>query len=157
MYSPIKNIKKHHVTQWFGENSAYYGSICHHGMCLDGHNGIDVATFYGDDVYAVEAGTVKSVRRDRDGFGHHIKIENLKTGNEWTYAHLQYIQCEEGEKVDAGEQIGTEGNSGTSFGTHLHLGLREIDQWGRVLNWDNGYFGAVDFADDLKACFLGKR
>jgi len=36
------------------------------------------------------------------------------------------------------------GNTGFSTGNHLHLGLKRVDENGKTINKDNGYFGAID-------------
>ena len=41
------------------------------------------------------------------------------------YAHLASVYAEVGDKVSAGDVIGTQGSSGNSQGTHLHLEIHE--------------------------------
>jgi murein DD-endopeptidase MepM/ murein hydrolase activator NlpD len=166
------------VTQFFGENPAMYQRIGLHA-----HNGIDLVAEWDSPLYAVEDATVIGVKRAPDGYGRHVRLlGRSRSGvcNEWTYGHCEQILVTLGQKVKAGEQIATMGNTGfvvstayangfwgvspakpTHPGTHLHLGLRKVvrDPKGfsyegssikiRVLNYDNGYKGAVDPVPEL--------
>jgi murein DD-endopeptidase MepM/ murein hydrolase activator NlpD len=40
------------------------------------------------------------------------------------YAHLNSIDCVDGQTLTAGSKLGSCGNSGNSEGAHLHLELR---------------------------------
>lgn len=54
------------------------------------------------------------------GYGNFIRIDHgggIATG----YAHLNSIYVGYGQGVSAGQLIGAEGNSGRSFGCHLHF------------------------------------
>ena len=56
------------------------------------------------------------------------------------YAHLESASVRRGQKVKAGQQIGTVGMSGNSFAPHLHYELR-LD--GKTLDPINYFFGSV--------------
>ena len=62
-----------------------------------------------------------------NGNGYHVIIEhNLNNQIVYTlYSHLaNYNNCPEvGSSVSKGQQIGIMGNTGNSFGTHLHFGI----------------------------------
>lgn len=139
--------------------------------CLAGHNGVDIVAPWGTPIYAVEDGLVVNHKASPDGYGKHIKIVNYETGHEWTYGHLSRIDVDLNQEMKAGDQIGLMGNTGfvisgaTPYwevnpyaGTHLHLGLRLISNGktgtqttyhngmrAHVIDWRNGYFGAVDW------------
>ena len=79
-------------------------------------------------IYSVSDGIVKEVRNnyettDRSGssYGNYILIEN-EDGSRSTYAHLKYASClvKVGDRVKQHQQIATMGNTGYSFGPHLH-------------------------------------
>lgn len=93
--------------------SSYYGERG------GGHGGLDIDGEFGDPVWAAKAGTV--VEAGYNGsYGNDILIDhggNVKT----RYSHLQTICVEAGDSVDIGEQIGTEGSTGNSTGSHLHF------------------------------------
>ena len=163
------------ITQWFGENEALYQKhVIIKGVPLKGHNGIDIVRPHGEALYAIEKGTVIDVKSAPDGYGKHIRIVT-ETGNEWTYGHLSQILVKQNDVVEEGQIVGLMGNTGfvvsgaTPFwdynpyrGTHLHLGLRKVKivktgGWSypgstlriKTLNYDNGYFGAVDPMTEL--------
>ncbi|MEW2221879.1 M23 family metallopeptidase [Streptomyces sp. NPDC006990] len=86
------------------------------------HTGQDFAVGTGTPVRAVGAGTV--VRTGGGGpFGNHIVIKH-PNGYYTQYAHLSRIQTRQGDRVDAGEQIGLSGSTGNSTGPHLHFEVR---------------------------------
>lgn len=177
----IKNYKqdtypKGDITQWFGENKELYmraiGTI--------GHNGIDIVAPWGTPLYAVEDGLVVDVKDTPDGYGKHIRF--LSDKYEWTYGHLSKIFVNTGQEIKAGDLIGNMGNTGfvvsgaTPYwkynpfaGTHLHLGVREYKKSRRgwqynsqsprikILNYNNGYFGAIDPAPLLSQEFVGSQ
>ncbi|TYR82552.1 peptidoglycan DD-metalloendopeptidase family protein [Priestia megaterium] len=83
------------------------------------HFGIDIAAPVGTQVYAVESGrVVKSYDSDTYGKVIFIKQDN---GYETVYAHLHSRNVHEGERVSVHQKIGQVGNTGRSFGPHLHF------------------------------------
>lgn len=86
------------------------------------HEGLDISgTGYGSPIYAANNGTV-----DRAGYtstnGNYIYI-NHNNGYYSIYAHLASINVTVGQAVSMGDKIGTMGQSGYAFGTHLHFGI----------------------------------
>lgn len=173
IHPPINNFLAReypngNVTQWFGENSTLYktvcvqGAPCHPSMtcppgkgCLIGHNGIDIVAPWGTPIYAVEDGKVTEVNNSTIGYGKHVRIRNKD--REWTYGHASENLVVKGQLVKAGDMIQKMGNTGfvvsgaTPFwkhnpfaGTHLHLGLRNLKN-GVVQEYINGFHGSVDF------------
>lgn len=61
------------------------------------------------------------------GGGNYVMIEFKAEGKKYyaLYAHLASVYAEVGDKVSAGDVIGTQGSSGNSQGTHLHLEIHE--------------------------------
>jgi murein DD-endopeptidase MepM/ murein hydrolase activator NlpD len=165
---PFKEFKNAYypegsVTQWFGENPQLYGKICPVvNQCLKGHNGIDMVAPWGTPLYAVEDMRITEAKDAPEGYGLYVRGTNSK--HEWTYGHLSKIAVEAGQIVKQGDYIGDMGNTGfvvssqnangfwkynPYLGTHLHLGVRDLNERGRVINYDNGYFGCYDFKDYL--------
>lgn len=145
------------ITQYFGVNAEYYKNVCPlEGKCLKAHNGIDFIAPWGTPLLAVEDGIVEDLSDIAGGYGRHVRI--LSGENEWVYGHLSKISVTKRQIVKKGDVIGNMGNTGLVFptpsvvnplaGTHLHLGLRK-KKGGVVQNYDNGYFGSIDFADML--------
>lgn len=98
------------------------------------HNGIDlVGTGYTlDYITAHTEGTVVAVRsnyktNDRYGcsYGNYVKIKH--NGYYTLYAHMKYnsVTVRVGQKVSKGQVIGYMGNTGHSFGAHLHFEVRD--------------------------------
>ena len=89
------------------------------------HDGIDISAEAGTQVVAAAAGTVLSVGED-DRLGVNIRIEHAG-GYVTTYASLHpetFVAA--GDKVDAGDVIGTVGNTSLSeaaLGAHLHFSV----------------------------------
>mgnify|MGYP007100050682 CR=1 FL=1 len=165
------------VTQWFGENhKLYYDAVVINGVHLEGHNGHDYVAPWGTQLLCVEGGIVCDVKEDAGGYGKHVRVFCPETKHEWTYGHLSFIQAKLGDTINAGDKIGLMGNTGFVVsdsnglgfwkynpyaGTHLHLGLRQMKYstggWKYpgmtkkvvCLNYDNGYFGGLDFKDML--------
>ncbi len=105
------------VTQWYGENPAYYAQF---GVA--GHNGIDFGLVTGTPLRAACEGRVTRVRKDSTGYGWHV-IVNHGWG-QTLYAHMSRIDVVEQQDVQEGEVLGLSGNTGNSTGPHLHFGLR---------------------------------
>ncbi len=91
--------------------------------------GIDVAVPVGTPVQASAAGTVTFVGGNPCcSYGYHIIVDN-GAGYETLYAHLSAFAVAKGDKVAAGQRIGSSGNSGASTGPHVHF---ELHLGGRV-------------------------
>jgi murein DD-endopeptidase MepM/ murein hydrolase activator NlpD len=83
------------------------------------HSGIDLAAPEGTPYTAVHAGTVTDAGY-RGGYGYAITIKQ-DDGTEFIYAHSRRLLVKTGDVVKAGQVIGEVGNTGASYGTHLHL------------------------------------
>jgi RHS repeat-associated protein len=92
------------------------------------HRGTDIGAAEGTPVYAAMDGIVAKVSTEvnyntshlNDGsYGINIVIQ-LENGYTCRYAHLSKVFVTEGEHVSAGRWIANVGNTGNSFGAHLH-------------------------------------
>ncbi len=87
------------------------------------HKGIDLKAFTGDTVRAAFDGKIRITNYERRGYGNYIVIRHTND-LETVYGHLSKILIEENEVVRAGDPIGLAGNTGRSFGSHLHFETR---------------------------------
>lgn len=88
---------------------------------LHPRNAIDLAscTGQGSPVYAAAGGIVLRAGYDRIG-GNRVTIQHAN-GVVTYYGHLGSMQVKPGQTVYQGQQIGTQGNTGFSTGSHLHF------------------------------------
>ncbi len=86
------------------------------------HNGIDLDLYTGENVMAMFPGVVR-FSGTYGSFGRLVVIRHYN-GLETSYAHLHRTKVKAGDQVEAGQLIGLGGNTGRSFGSHLHLEVR---------------------------------
>ena len=91
-----------------------------------GHAGLDFNGETGDPVYAATDGRVEYAEFNYGGYGNLVMIMRAD-GTQTRYAHLDKIKVRKGERVNAGDLIGTIGNTGNSSGSHLHFEVRVGD------------------------------
>lgn len=91
------------------------------------HHGIDIRAPRGTAVVAIDEGMVVEVNQDVWGYGKHVRVAHNGTLSS-LYAHLDQIQVEVGQRVGAGEQIGTVGRTGWATGMHLHFEVMDGNQ-----------------------------
>ena len=105
------------------------------------HNGIDVIKYSGqcDNLIAHSSGTVVLVQTGHKNnktatgmasYGNCVKIDH-GNGYYTMYAHLATVKVKKGDKVKKGQVLGYMGNTGRSFGAHVHFevfnGSNKID------------------------------
>jgi murein DD-endopeptidase MepM/ murein hydrolase activator NlpD len=90
------------------------------------HYGTDIDLETGDTVMAAFDGMVRIAKLNRS-YGNVIIIRH-NNGLETVYAHLSKILVEAGQIIEAGQFIGLGGNTGHSFGSHLHFEMRYLGQ-----------------------------
>jgi hypothetical protein len=111
------------------------------------HAGLDIKGGEGENIYAAEEGFVSRIKIQRGGYGRAIYVDH-PNGYTTVYAHLsgfgpglgEYIlseqQAVQSYEIDIrpsptalplkkGQVLGFLGNSGHSFGAHLHFEIRE--------------------------------
>lgn len=90
------------------------------GARWDGvHNGIDLGAGQGTPIYAAASGTVV-LSRWHGGYGYAVVIDH-GDGVETLYGHASQLLVSEGQEIDAGDRVALVGNTGYSFGPHLHF------------------------------------
>lgn len=110
---PVVNL--YTVTSPYGHRSLGY------------HRGIDIsgANASGSLVVAGASGTVTEAGWSTGGYGNYVKIDH-GNGVETLYAHMldNSLMVSAGDYVQKGQTIGRVGNTGYSFGAHLHFEVR---------------------------------
>lgn len=90
------------------------------------HNGVDLDLETGDTVVSAWAGKVRYAKFNEGGFGNLVIVRHYN-GLETFYAHLSKLLVQPNDEVSAGDVIGLGGNTGHSFGSHLHFEIRFFD------------------------------
>ena len=109
------------------------------------HYGTDIKVYTGDTIYAAFSGKVRIAKYNRGGYGYYILIRHAN-GLETLYGHLSKQLVKENQTIKAGQPIGLGGNTGRSYGSHLHFETRFLGQFidpERIFN-----FEAADVRND---------
>ena len=100
------------------------------------HNGTDIFAHRGAPIVAVTSGTIVYAdegTKDRNGrnrSGRRVKLRD-DCGWDYYYGHLDtYVDLPDGHRVEAGQVIGTMGNTGeredgSPYGVHLHFNVSQ--------------------------------
>jgi murein DD-endopeptidase MepM/ murein hydrolase activator NlpD len=86
------------------------------------HAGVDIGVGYGTPIHAAAAGTVIHAGW-LGGYGNLVVVDH-GDGLSTAYAHQQQIYASVGQGVAQGDVLGEVGNTGYSFGPHLHFEVR---------------------------------
>lgn len=94
------------------------------GFCSVNHQGYDMAQGCGSTIYAAGPGTVITAG-SYQGYGNTVRIDH-GAGVVTLYGHMQWgsLTVQQGQTITARTAIGQEGNTGKSFGCHLHYEIR---------------------------------
>lgn len=88
------------------------------------HKGIDIGAPKGTPIKAAASGTVISASTGYNGgYGNYMVVSH-GNGIETAYGHCSALYVKPGQKVSQGQVIGAVGNTGRSYGNHLHLEIR---------------------------------
>ena len=101
------------------------------------HEGLDFGAAEGTPLYAMSGGGRVTYAGWMDGYGNCTDI-TYPDGTMIRYAHQSRIDVTVGQTVQAGPVVGAVGNTGRSFGAHLHVevhpgGAGAIDPYGWLL------------------------
>lgn len=91
------------------------------------HYGLDIKVYTGDTIVSAFDGKVRVVSFDRRGWGYYVVIRH-PNGLETLYGHLSKQLVKPDQVVKSGEPIGLGGNTGFSFGSHLHFETRFLGE-----------------------------
>lgn len=86
------------------------------------HFGVDINLETGDTVRCAFDGKVRIAQRSKT-YGFVVVIRH-NNGLETYYAHLSKLLVKPGEEMESGMVLGLGGNTGHSFGSHLHFEIR---------------------------------
>lgn len=86
------------------------------------HKGLDIAGSSGSKIVSVADGKVVSAGWNGD-YGQQVIVSH-GSGIVSVYCHLSSISVHKDQKISAGKKVGGMGNTGRSFGTHLHFEIR---------------------------------
>ena len=100
---------------------------------VSNHTGIDLAAPCGTDVRASADGVVVVVVEDSRycsscSYGSYVILVH-KHGFRTLYGHLSKVKVTMGQKVNSGDVIGAVGNTGHSYGCHLHFEIRAYEEF----------------------------
>jgi murein DD-endopeptidase MepM/ murein hydrolase activator NlpD len=152
------------ISQYFNDQNiskellAFYQSLG-----LKAHNGIDFYGVRGTPIYAAHSGIATTWLGEGGATsGKMIKLQGQ--GYYTLYMHNDELLVKTGESVTQGQIIAKMGNSGSSpsfyMGVHSHFGLYQCDSRGNVINYNNGFGGAIDplpYLNNMKYVILGKE
>ncbi|WP_099205077.1 murein hydrolase activator EnvC family protein [Scatolibacter rhodanostii] len=91
------------------------------------HRGMDISSGGGSQVRAAQGGTVLVANATDSwgsGWGYYVLIYHDGTYSS-RYAHMDSLVVSAGQTVSAGQVLGYEGNTGDSYGAHLHFEVLE--------------------------------
>jgi len=115
------SLSEHFVLPYKGKLTSVFGPRKYRY-----HYGVDIKLQTGDSVACAFDGTVRISQRSKT-YGNVIVVRH-KNGLETFYAHLSKKFIEPNQTVKAGEIIGLGGNTGRSYGSHLHFEIRYMDE-----------------------------
>lgn len=108
---PLPGIGEDHISQDF----------------WSGHGAIDIWAAEGTPIVASRGGVVVATEatnpQELDGYGNCVVVYH-EDGTETYYAHMSRRDVNKGDRVYLGQQLGLVGNTGNSFGDHLHFEIR---------------------------------
>jgi murein DD-endopeptidase MepM/ murein hydrolase activator NlpD len=89
------------------------------------HAGLDIAAGEGTPIHAAESGRVVLIQGigQSGGYGNFTCVQHTKSMST-CYAHQSRVGTSVGASVSQGQVIGAVGNTGHSFGAHLHFEVR---------------------------------
>jgi murein DD-endopeptidase MepM/ murein hydrolase activator NlpD len=110
------------------------------------HSGVDLQASVGTPVEAAGAGIVAFA--GEQGIYGNLVVVNHQEGRQTRYAHLETIEVQVGQQVEAGTQLGTVGQTGTpdTDEPHLHFEVRYNSELGWVAEDPGVYWRSMSAA-----------
>ena len=116
MVFPCEVTERTYISSYWGDNR--------------GHEGLDIASPYGSDIYAALDGVV-TFAGWYGNYGKCIIIEHPDGKTKTLYSHCSSLLVDKGQAVSAGQLIAKVGSTGYSTGNHLHFSVivngRQVD------------------------------
>jgi murein DD-endopeptidase MepM/ murein hydrolase activator NlpD len=109
-------VRGYHLTGRFGQSSGLWSST---------HTGLDFAAPEGSSIRSVAPGMVVST--GYDGAYGNKTVVRLLDGTDLWYCHQSDIAVHPGQRIVAGQQLGSVGSTGNTTGPHLHLEVHPHD------------------------------
>ena len=131
---------------------------------MRGHNGEDWAIWRGEAIFFstfIDGMKWRCVTEvdSSGGIGVNVIslgiVPELGTYAKFKFWHLLKVNVSDGQEIDFGHLIGFGDSTGASSGDHLHWSMKQCEKDGTSINKNNGYYGAVDFADWFDNVFVG--
>lgn len=108
-------------------SSGFGGRVAPCLGCSSFHDGLDFDPADGTPFYAIAAGKVVEIHDDLWGLGKWVVIRHDVNGLKFdsVYGHMvrDSTGVHMGQEVEVGDYVGRVGNTGTTTGAHLHLGI----------------------------------
>jgi murein DD-endopeptidase MepM/ murein hydrolase activator NlpD len=116
---PIKSSNNSFITSEYGPGWIWNGKKDEFRY----HSGIDIVNPFDLSILSIADGRIIKVGFNQI-YGNYIII-NHDDGYQSFYGHLSHVLVKEYSYVNKGDLIGVQGNTGNSYGTHLHFELRQ--------------------------------
>lgn len=123
MTDRVVNFATKRITQAYGHNG-------HHGVDI-GHRDSPKENYVYANCKGVVTNTVEGKKNEPynvGSFGNYVTVKH-PNGIKSFYAHLSIVHVSIGDNVDENTILGEMGNTGYSFGKHLHFAIKVNEQW----------------------------
>lgn len=131
--TPVRQSMSSTIARWMRRNKFFFPleeRIVSSGYGMRWgrlHQGVDFAADIGTSICASANGEVSFAGYDGPGYGNLVELVHAD-GYITRYAHCNEISVLLGQSVDAGQVIGSVGETGRASGPHLHFEIRQNDR-----------------------------
>jgi murein DD-endopeptidase MepM/ murein hydrolase activator NlpD len=111
----------------YGQSGARFGAP----RGARSHQGQDLAAAEGTAIVAPRGGVVEAVGYQATGSGHYVVLDGAGEDRDYVFMHMRTgsVTVTKGQSVRLGQKIGEVGNTGRSFGAHLHFEIWTGGGW----------------------------